>query len=269
MNLGYLYYKVFMDKIVKLEQYQKYLKKFDKNIAPDLDKIDKNFYKEILDFNNDKNFENDENFEYKGYTKKDFTLTLSSKGLFTGIGYTHEIPSVKGQLINGFYFDYTTGLPMIAGSSIKGAIRSVFPFSKDELNSIIKNLSEDKKFLYKEINKGKLNKIIELTNLDEDKIFELRDEIFNYGDIFLDAYIISNGKIFDIDYFAPHKDEFSHPVPLKFLKIKESTQFKFRFLLKPSKIFDEKQKIELFKKLILFNGLGAKTNENYGQFRDI
>ena len=268
MNLGYFYYKVLMDKIVNLPQYKRYLETFDKKLAPDLEKIDRGFYQELLDFKNDIL---EEEFNYKGYEKKEFNLKVKGKGLLIGVGYTHEIPSVKGQFINGFYFDYTTGLPVIAGSSIKGVIRSIFPYKEDELKSILKNSNENKKFVYEEINKGKMAKIKELTSLNEDEIFILRDEIFNYGDIFLDAYIISKGKIFDEDYFAPQKDEFSHPVPLKFLRIKEGVQFKFRFLLNPKlnpnlKTLSVEKRAELFKKIIQLNGLGAKTNENYGRF---
>ena len=264
MNLGYFYYKVLMDKIINLPQYRRYLETFDKELALDLEKIDEEFYQELLDFKNDIL---EEEFNYKGYEKKEFTLKTTAKGLFVGIGYIHEIPSVKGQFINGFYFDYTTGLPVIPGSSIKGVIRSAFPYKDEELKAILKDASSDKKFLYEEINKGKMEKIKEFTNLEDNDIFELRNEIFEYGDIFLDAYIISKGKIFDVDCFAPHKDEFSHPVPLKFLKIKEGTKFKFRFLLsnKP-KILSKNKRLELFKKIIIFNGLGAKTNENYGRF---
>ena len=263
MNLGYFYYKILMDKIIALDEYQRYLESFDKRKAPDIQKK-YDLIKPLFE----NSFFMEEEFEYSGYEKKEFNLKVKGKGLLIGVGYTHEIPAVKGQFINGFYFDYTTGMPLIPGSSIKGAIRSIFPYKEDELKSILKNSNENKKFVYEEINKGKMAKIKELTSLSEDEIFILRDEIFNYGDIFLDAYIISKGKIFDEDYFAPQKDEFSHPVPLKFLRIKEGVQFKFRFLLNPNlKTLSVEKRAELFKKIIQSNGLGAKTNENYGRFK--
>ena len=282
MNLGYFYYKVLMERIINTSGYQQYLETFDKNKALNIENLkdenkseyknnknkDKNiFFKDLLNF---RPSALEEEFVYKGFEKKEFTLEVKGKGLFIGIGYTHEIPSVKGQLINGFYFDYTTGLPVIPGSSIKGAIRSVFPYSDDELKVLLKNASQDKQFLYKEINQGKkefLEKLLQEMNLSNINILELRDEIFDYGDIFLDAYIVSKRNIFDIDYFAPHTDEFSHPVPLKFLKIKKGVEFKFRFLFNTNiKSLDINKREELFKKIILQNGLGAKTNENYGRF---
>ena len=280
MNLGYFYYKILMDKIIALPEYQRYLQSFDKKKAPDIQKK-QGIIKPLFE----NSFFMEEEFEYAGYEKKEFNLKVKGKGLLIGVGYTHEIPAVKGQFINGFYFDYTTGMPLIPGSSIKGAIRSTFPYKKDELKSILKKIKksyedkkdelksilkksyEDKKFTYEEINKGKMQYIKKLTSLNENEIFVLRDEIFNYGDIFLDAYIISKGKFFDEDYFAPQTDEFSHPVPLKFLRIKEGIEFKFRFLLKPNfKILNINERAEFFKKIIQSNGLGAKTNENYGRF---
>lgn len=61
-------------------------------------------------------------------------LTTSYPGLITGIGVSHQttlkwmdkndqIPEFK----LGITFDYTTGLPIIPGSSIKGVLRSFFP----------------------------------------------------------------------------------------------------------------------------------------------
>jgi len=282
MNLGLFYYKILIDKILNNEKYKKYLENFDKKLALNLEDIDKKnknkFYEELLNYENISILE--EEFNYRGYEKQEFTLEVKGKGVFIGLGYTHEIPAVKGQLINGFYFDYSTGKPIIPGSSIKGVIRSGFPYTDKELQEKISNQiknKEDKakdiKFLYEEINKGKLETIKEILkelgfNLNEEDIFKLRDEIFEYGDIFLDAYIISRGKIFDIDYFAPHDDEFSHPVPLKFLKITQGVKFKFRFLVKDG-ILTANQKKSLLKKIILVNGLGAKVNENYGRFKNI
>ena len=272
MNLGYFYYKVLMEKIINIPKYQEYLKTFKKEKAPNLEQLKdekNNLYKDLFNFTPTIL---EEEFEYRGFEKKEFTLNVQGKGLFIGIGYTHEIPSVKGQLINGFYFDYTTGLPLIPGSSIKGTIKSIFPYKDEELEEILNKKSKEKnyeeiEFLYKEINKGKKENIKKLLDLEEEKIFKLRDEIFEYGDIFLDAYIVSDGKIFDVDYFAPHPDKFSHPVPLKFLKIKPNVKFKFRFLLKKDlSILNVNQRLRLFREIIIQNGLGAKTNENYGRF---
>ena len=48
-----------------------------------------------------------------------FKATTTYPGLLLGSGNVHELPSVEGQAILGFHFDYTNGLPVIQGSSIK------------------------------------------------------------------------------------------------------------------------------------------------------
>ncbi|MBB4080312.1 CRISPR-associated protein Cmr6 [Lewinella aquimaris] len=57
-----------------------------------------------------------------------FTIPLITEypGLLVGTGYAHEI-AAKGATKIGFYFDHTTGLPTIPGSSVKGVLRSAFP----------------------------------------------------------------------------------------------------------------------------------------------
>lgn len=66
-------------------------------------------------------------------------LTTSYPGLITGIGVSHQttlkwmdqndqIPEFK----LGITFDYTTGLPIIPGSSIKGVLRSFFPIMNQD-----------------------------------------------------------------------------------------------------------------------------------------
>jgi len=47
-------------------------------------------------------------------------------GLLAGSGYAHET-GTKEEFKLGFFFDHTTGLPIIPGSSVKGVLRSVFP----------------------------------------------------------------------------------------------------------------------------------------------
>lgn len=65
-------------------------------------------------------------------------LTTSYPGLITGIGINHQTTlkwmfETEGKPIQipefkfGMMFDYTTGLPIIPGSSIKGVLRSFFP----------------------------------------------------------------------------------------------------------------------------------------------
>lgn len=55
-----------------------------------------------------------------------FDLKTTYPGLLVGAGYAHETGSV-GESKLGFQFDYTSGLPVIPGSTIKGVLRSAFP----------------------------------------------------------------------------------------------------------------------------------------------
>ncbi len=173
-------------------------------------------------------------------------LTTTYPGLLIGSGYNH--PTIKGdndayQL--GFFFDHTTGLPIIAGSSIKGVLRSLF--------------ENEEKFAF----------VKEVYGVKEERE-EMRKRLFEKSEvIFYDAYIIdtkNNGKIFGSDFITTHHSdkpmgEFMSPTPIKFLKILPEVKWQFQFKAEPNDV-------ELFKKIILDFGLGAKTNVGYGQFRE-
>jgi len=120
-----------------------------------------------------------------------FELTTTYPGLLLGSGYLHELPDVKGQAILGFDFDYTTGLPIIRGSSIKGVLRSAYEHS-DYIKSLL----------------GK--------DLDIEK---LKAEIFENNDIFFDAYVIRfKDTLLSDDYITPHKDALKKPYSFEIYK---------------------------------------------------
>lgn len=109
-------------------------------------------------------------------------------------------------------------------------------------------------------------------------------------DIFFDAYLVStdhpainrstykNQKPFiGDDYITPHinrkKPEmspFTNPIPLMFLKILPEVTIQFQFDLKSREdgLLTKEQKEELFRRLLLDFGIGAKTNVGYGQFEE-
>jgi CRISPR-associated protein Cmr6 len=62
-------------------------------------------------------------------------LKVSYPGLITGTGYTHQTGKL-GEFKIGFYFDHCTGLPVLPGHSVKGALRANFPKykSRDKVN---------------------------------------------------------------------------------------------------------------------------------------
>jgi CRISPR-associated protein Cmr6 len=179
-------------------------------------------------------------FEIEGLqNEQTFELTTLYPGLLVGSGYNH--PKLKENTDDfqlGFFFDHTTGLPLINGSSIKGLLRSVCEkteFIKDEYKTTVDlGLFED----------GKT--------------------------IFYDAFILSTknegNKIFGSDYITSHFSNeengmFKEPNPIKFLKVLPEVTFKFQF--KASKEY-----VDVFKKIIIDFGLGAKTNVGYGKFKE-
>lgn len=170
-----------------------------------------------------------------------FELTTSYPGLLVGSGYNH--PKLKENTDDfqlGFFFDHTSGLPIISGSSIKGVLKSILKNTE-----LIKDLYEE---IYTE---------------------DLSDEIFEDNKtVFYDAFITStknkDKKIFGSDYITSHysneeNGEFKNPNPIKFLKILPEVTFKFQFKC------DEKYKT-IFEEIIKDFGLGAKTNVGYGKF---
>ena len=171
--------------------------------------------------------------------------TTTYPGLLLGSGNAHELPDIDGQAILGFHFDYTSGLPVIQGSSIKGVLRSAF-----------------KHWEY----------VAEYTNLKtKEDVKKLETEIFDNGDIFHDAQIIktdANNKILGDDYLCPHgEDPLKNPIPLRFIKVLPNVTFRFDFELSEG-IISKDTKIKLFENILVDLGLGAKTNVGYGKFEN-
>ena len=170
-----------------------------------------------------------------------FKATTTYPGLILGSGNTHELPSIDKQASLGFHFDYTTGLPIIQGSSIKGVLRSAFKHTE-----YIKEYLSD-------------------STID---IKELEKEIFDNADIFFDAQIITDGKILGDDYLAPHGDNpLKNPIPIRFIKVLPNISFRFDFELNDGLISKE-EKSKLFQNILKDFGLGTKTNVGYGKFEN-
>jgi CRISPR-associated protein Cmr6 len=89
--------------------------------------------------------------------KQSIKLETTYPGLLFGTGYTHGIGEV-GEFKLGFYFDYTSGSPLIPGHAVKGTIRSAFPVFKD--NKKLKDENETAK----QINEVKAKWIAALLN---------------------------------------------------------------------------------------------------------
>lgn len=194
---------------------------------------------------------------------KGFKLKTTYPGLLCGIGYHHEVnrPKEEGQgkkkdepLLYqlGLYFDYSSGLPVIPGSSIKGALRSAI-----EEWEFFKGANTDKP--WSGWNAENFVKAV----------FEGKGQSIYERDIFLDAIPIevSGQGLFGEDYITHHPSPLKEPNPVRFLRVNPGVTYLFRFILRDSAGFEAKDKLKLFEEIILALGLGAKTNVGYGRFQ--
>jgi CRISPR-associated protein Cmr6 len=184
-----------------------------------------------------------------------FRAKILYPGLVTGVGLEHNSKNIKGGYNLGMHFDYTWGMPVVYGSSVKGVLREYF-----------------KEFYEGEIDKQKL----------EEDIFSGKVENENKSiydrDIFFDAVITkpyeSNNKkhLLEDDSITPHKDgPLRNPLPITMLKIAPGCKMEFRFKLNNHKIKDREYTsdfiLEIFKNILGTVGVGAKTNVGYGQLK--
>lgn len=204
----------------------------------------------------------------KLYFKTCYPGLLIGSGISHGTGVTNDIKV-------GYQFDYSTGLPYIPGSSVKGIIRSMFPLLKDA----DKQTNEEKEYCNLRCNYIR-NIIIENNNEEwsNEEIASLTKDIFegHPHDIFMDALIVGKDKtsqnnyFMGEDYITPHRCTLKNPIPIQFLKILSEVKFCFSFCLnnfemKNGKKLDIDSKKKMFIKILEDIGVGAKTNVGYGQ----
>jgi CRISPR-associated protein Cmr6 len=225
-----------------------------------------------------------------------FPLKNIYPGLATGIGMKHET-SIEGELKLGLYFDYTSGMPCIPASSVKGALRSAFPqFVKHTKTKNYIKLA--KAFVLNEMLNEIAPEIFRVIEKPEDfmksdlrRLLQLEEEIFdgkNFDsnkknekgeqkdfltvyekDTFHDAFILNGddkGRILVDDAITNHPHPLKSPNPVLFLKIISGVTIQFNFDLKSGTILSSQQKTKLFQYIFKYYGIGAKTNVGYGQF---
>ena len=220
-----------------------------------------------------------------GKKEQNIDLEVVYPGLISGVGITHEA-GVEGEFKLGLHFDYTYGMPIIHGSSVKGLLRSVFPNFKKGKD---KNPESKLKFLLDILGsklqgkeaKNYIKRIeyeifegikIEEKEIEGQKKINKRIAIYN-RDIFFDAIIVKHDKkerIVERDTINPHDNNpLKSPNPLAFLKISSGCTVQFRFDVKNGEKLNADDKINLFREIITTLGIGAKTNVGYGQFEQI
>lgn len=227
------------------------------------------------------------------------SLTTTYPGLVTGSGYNHDAKDESEAYKIGFFFDHTTGMPVIPGHSVKGTLRGLFPnqFRWKDKEGQVREEWEAYAQLRLPLIRTLLASICSLDpeSISDRVIYQLEEEIFTglregkaipiyQRDVFNDAFPIevernnigNKKRLFAKDNLTPHINRdnpelspFSDPVPLKFLKVLPEVRYEFRFILQDSLVVPELKaphKKKLFRALLLFNGIGAKTAVGYGQF---
>ena len=195
-----------------------------------------------------------------------FELKTIYPGLLIGSGYMHDIQSDSAFKL-GFYFDHTTGLPVIPGSSIKGVLRNAFAMDG---GGYVQELLEEE-------SGEKLDK--KVIRALEKNIFDSAGEVSVYRrDKFFDAFPVTTShreRLFLADdYITPHPNPLKDPLPIRFLKVRSGVTYRFVFELfdfdgpEGARITAE-QKLALFRRILLDLGVGAKTNVGYGQFQSV
>lgn len=200
-----------------------------------------------------------------------FKLDIIYPGLVTGIGINHEA-TIEGEFKLGVHFDWTYGMPVVYGSSVKGVLRAWFKeFYKG---------SRDPYDYEMEIFKGDLRDIeAEKKKFGqewEEKVKDVKNRIYSpksiyKRDIFFDAVLSApdtKGRILCSDSITPHGDNpLKNPTPITFMKIAPGCKLEFRFKLVGSDE-EKKEKLGLFQKILTTVGIGAKTNVGYGQLKE-
>lgn len=171
-------------------------------------------------------------------------MKVQAPGLLIGSGLAHGLPGSEEDVKTGLQFDYTSGLPVIPGSSVKGVIRSAFPTIKEDKEQ--SNEADAEKLNYI---KSLIADIPEFSALGlEDKdILELGNQMFNHGDIFADALLVGYGtrmkqhgtvkQVLAEDYITPHTGgPLAQPIPIKIVKVAPGVTFAFCFKFNETKI---------------------------------
>ena len=210
------------------------------------------------------------------------TFRVMYPGLLMGLGYDHSAEPAEDapKIALGMSLDYTTGLPYIPGSEVKGVLRSAFIRCRDFINCY---MSQGEK---------------EFSQLSDEEIHALELDIFghthpydpNYAlsqgveegrgkDVFFDAFPVradKNRHLIRLETNTPHIP--ADPAykgltainPITLLKVMPGVEFLFRFRLTDSVIKDgritvtARQKLKLFEAVIADFGMGAKTNVGFG-----
>lgn len=208
-------------------------------------------------------------------------MRVPAPGLLIGSSLAHGLPGSEEDVKTGLQFDYTSGLPVIPGSSVKGVIRSAFPTIKEDKEQ--SNEADSEKLNYI---KSLIADIPEFSSLvlEDNDILELGNQMFNHGDIFADALLVGYGtrmkqhgpvkQVLTEDYITPHTGgPLAQPIPIKIVKVAPGVTFAFCFKFNETKIgakvVSASMKKALCAAILQDLGVGAKTNVGYGVLKEV
>lgn len=209
-------------------------------------------------------------------------MRVQAPGLLIGSGLAHGLPGSEEDVKTGLQFDYTSGLPVIPGSSVKGVIRSAFPTIKEDKGQSDEADAAEKLNYIRSL----IADIPEFSSLVlEDKdILELGNQMFNHGDVFADALLVGYGtrmkqhgpvkQVLAEDYITPHTGgPLAQPVPIKIVKVAPGVTFAFCFKFSGikigAKVVSASMKKALCAAILQDLGVGAKTNVGYGVLKEV
>ena len=189
-------------------------------------------------------------------------MRVQAPGLLIGSGLAHGLPGSEEDVKTGLQFDYTSGLPVIPGSSVKGEIGRA-----SCRESLIADVPE-----------------FSALGLEDKDILELGNQMFNHGDIFADALLVGYGtrmkqhgpvtQVLTEDYITPHTGgPLAQPIPIKIVKVAPGVTFAFCFKFNETKIgakvVSASMKKALCAAILQDLGVGAKTNVGYGVLKEV
>lgn len=185
-----------------------------------------------------------------------FTITAKTSSPFiTGLGSGH--PTETGMIL-----DRNLGVPYIPSSSIKGVLRLAYAVNIADGRSEVPDSELEKYFGSTDTNKSKRGQLIFLDAYPRGNV-ELKVDIMNPH----------FGKYYDGTNKQPVETE--SPVPIKFLTIKQGTEFVFNCAYLPldekdrsdDKVKDDVEK--MFSTAFSKVGFGGKTSIGYGRFERV
>ncbi len=192
-----------------------------------------------------------------------FSLVTLYPGVLVGMGYEHGKRANDGNsfIEAGFSFDYVSGLPYIPGASIKGMLRSYF-VHREYIQDLLRDIEAI----------GKQEELL------PEVLVELELNLFEANDVYLDAYPVIVGtdskrlKLLNNEVIAHHENQFGKINVNNLIKIRPEITIEFSFILNDSsyqnKSISKDQKLELFKKIMLDMGIGARTNVGFGKLKE-